>query len=98
MPRRLVRGRDVPAAATPNSIPHHRGYTPWPSSEKFAMAQSGIKRFLFSAASYGRWPDLGLLIGRVTFGALMAYGHGWGKLSTFSETDKFYDPFGLGEK
>jgi putative oxidoreductase len=43
--------------------------------------------------------DLGLLVLRVALGAQMIYGHGWGKLMTFSElAPKFGDPFGLGTK
>lgn len=41
--------------------------------------------------------DLGLLVLRVALGAQMIYGHGWGKLTTFSETSRtFSDPFGAG--
>jgi len=41
--------------------------------------------------------NLGLLIMRATFGLLLAFGHGWGKLSTFSTlAPQFPDPFGAG--
>ena len=40
--------------------------------------------------------DVGLLVLRVSAGLMMA-GHGWGKLSTWSEkVDKFPDPIGVG--
>lgn len=40
-----------------------------------------IKTLLFGGAGGGNfWADLGLLIGRVGIGALMAIGHGWFKL------------------
>lgn len=41
--------------------------------------------------------DLGLLVLRVALGAQMIYGHGWGKLMTFSEkAASFPDPWGVG--
>ena len=41
--------------------------------------------------------NLGLLILRVTTGCLLAFGHGWGKLTGFSTmAPQFADPFGLG--
>jgi putative oxidoreductase len=40
---------------------------------------------------------LALLLLRVWFGLLIAFGHGWGKLTTFSErADSFADPLGVG--
>lgn len=49
---------------------------------------SGIESFLRS---------LGLLLLRVGAGGMMAYGHGWAKLSNFNEiSQKFADPFGTG--
>lgn len=42
--------------------------------------------------------DLGLLIGRVAFGGMMLFGHGWPKLEYYSEiSSKFPDPLGVGE-
>lgn len=44
-------------------------------------------------------PDIGLLFLRVTAGAMMIYGHGWGKLINFSDkASKFPDPLGLGSE
>jgi putative oxidoreductase len=41
--------------------------------------------------------DLGILIIRITAGALMLLNHGWGKLMNFSESSSnFPDPIGLG--
>jgi len=41
--------------------------------------------------------NLGLLILRATFGLLLAIGHGWGKLTNFTEYSvDFSDPFGVG--
>jgi len=63
------------------------------------MAKSSFWRSVWGACSYGLWPDLGLLIGRLMFGGIMALSHGWVKLSGFSEmATKFADPIGLGAK
>jgi len=44
-----------------------------------------------------KFTDLGLLIMRASFGLLLAFGHGWGKLSGFSTmAPHFPDPFGVG--
>ena len=41
--------------------------------------------------------DTGLFLLRLGAGAIMAFGHGWGKLMAFSEkAEKFPDPLGLG--
>ncbi len=41
--------------------------------------------------------DAGLLFLRLALGFMMAFGHGWGKLTGFGErASKFADPFGLG--
>jgi len=41
--------------------------------------------------------NLGLLILRATTGLLLAFGHGWGKLTNFSAySAEFADPFGVG--
>ncbi|MGH8015580.1 MAG: DoxX family protein [Candidatus Zixiibacteriota bacterium] len=41
--------------------------------------------------------NVGLLILRATTGLLLAFGHGWGKLTNFSEmSTQFADPFGVG--
>lgn len=41
--------------------------------------------------------NVGLLLLRVSVGLLLAFGHGWGKLTTFSERSaEFADPFGVG--
>lgn len=45
----------------------------------------------------GRLVDAGLLIARVSFGALMAFNHGWGKIANFEKySSAFADPFGIG--
>lgn len=41
--------------------------------------------------------DIGLLVARVAFGGLMVLGHGWGKLTGFSDiAPNFPDPLGIG--
>ncbi|HEX2897656.1 MAG TPA: DoxX family protein [candidate division Zixibacteria bacterium] len=41
--------------------------------------------------------NVGLLVLRATTGLLLAFGHGWGKLSNYSEmSTQFADPFGFG--
>jgi putative oxidoreductase len=41
--------------------------------------------------------DLGLLVLRVALGVQMIFGHGWGKLTSFSEkAGSFDDPLGVG--
>ena len=47
---------------------------------------------------FSRSTDVALLILRLTFGGLMIYGHGWGKLTRLmgAEEISFADPFGLG--
>jgi putative oxidoreductase len=41
--------------------------------------------------------NVGLLVLRATTGLLLAFGHGWGKLTNFSEmSTQFADPFGFG--
>jgi putative oxidoreductase len=63
------------------------------------MAKGSMVQYLFSVRSYGLWPDVGLLVGRLTFGVIMAYAHGWVKLKGFSEmVEKFADPIGLGPR
>lgn len=43
--------------------------------------------------------DVGLLLLRVSFGAAMLLGHGWGKLMAFSDkADSFPDPLGIGNQ
>ena len=43
--------------------------------------------------------DLGLLVLRVALGAQMIYGHGWGKLMSFSQNaSSFQDPLGVGHR
>lgn len=55
-----------------------------------------IRRLLFSTPSE-TVRSLGLLILRLGTGGLMVFGHGWGKLSNFSEgAANFGDPIGLG--
>lgn len=45
-----------------------------------------------------RSPDLALLLIRLWFGLSMAFLHGWGKLTGFSEmVTQFADPFGFGK-
>ena len=46
-----------------------------------------------------RHMSIALLILRVSVGLMMAFGHGWGKLSGFGErAAKFADPYGLGSE
>lgn len=47
---------------------------------------------------FNRSRDVALLILRLSFGAMMIYGHGWGKLMRFfgDEPPSFGDPIGLG--
>lgn len=56
--------------------------------------------FIFSRNSASGTDPLtsfALLLLRVWVGLFMAFGHGWGKLTTFSErAAQFADPFGLG--
>lgn len=41
--------------------------------------------------------NVGLLVLRATTGLLLAFGHGWGKLTNFSQmSTQFADPFGIG--
>lgn len=43
------------------------------------------------------WRDLGLFIFRVSVGAMMLFGHGWGKLNNLMEgASSFPDPLGVG--
>jgi len=45
----------------------------------------------------GRTEDLALLLLRLGFGGIMIYGHGWAKLTGFSElVAEFPDPLGVG--
>lgn len=51
----------------------------------------------FSSPNRLTTTDRGLLVLRVGVASLMAFGHGWGKLSSFSERmDTFPDPLGVG--
>lgn len=55
------------------------------------------KFFLFSFLPTN--PDLGLLVLRITCGALMLVLHGWPKLTKFSSMfDSFPDPLGIGHR
>lgn len=50
------------------------------------------------AMSHGRYADSGLLILRFSPGFIMAYAHGWGKLTNFREyAGDFYNFLGLGD-
>lgn len=63
------------------------------------MADS-IRQLLFGTFSSPNrltTTDWGLLVLRLGVASLMAFGHGWGKLSTFGERmDTFADPLGVG--
>lgn len=49
------------------------------------------------AISYGRYGDLGILLLRLIPGILMAYTHGWGKITHYKEySADFYNFLGLG--
>ncbi len=55
-----------------------------------------LKKFI-QVRNSPTWESLGLLILRVGFGSMLMLGHGWGKLSTFSERSaSFSDPLGVG--
>jgi putative oxidoreductase len=50
-----------------------------------------------TALDTNRSVSIGLLIMRLFLGLTMAFGHGWGKLTNFSEVaTQFPDPFGIG--
>ena len=53
---------------------------------------------IFDSKKQAQLLDMGLLLLRVTFGALMLYSHGWRKLLKFfsEEPIGFADPIGLG--
>ena len=58
-----------------------------------------IQRFLFGTFKSGHATniDWGLLVFRLGVGALMLFGHGWGKLAGVSEKSAtFADPLGVG--
>lgn len=62
------------------------------------MPKASFLRYFYTDQTCGWCTDLGLLIARVAFGAMMAY-HGWGKLSGFAKmAEGFYDPIGLGSR
>lgn len=50
-----------------------------------------------SQAVHEMWNSIGLLCLRAGLGGMMAYGHGWGKMSQVLKGDmQFADPLGLG--
>lgn len=55
-----------------------------------------MKKFLISNPTHSVPASIGLLIQRLIFGFFMLFGHGWGKLASFSErVDSFPDPLGV---
>jgi putative oxidoreductase len=61
------------------------------------MRMPGLLDRLRSTETGGKTADLGLLTLRLGAGGLMAYGHGWGKLTSFSQhAAGFPDPLGVG--
>ncbi len=56
-----------------------------------------MKSFLFSNSHLTGKGNLALFILRVSFGTMMLFGHGWGKLAGFGEmSPQFADPYGFG--
>ena len=56
-----------------------------------------MKALLFGTHFSDNQTSLGLLLYRLVFGGFMLIGHGWGKLTNFSElSTKFPDPLGMG--
>ena len=52
---------------------------------------------IFDVNTGGRKIDIGLLVLRLGVGSFMLFGHGWGKLASFSQkADTWADPIGLG--
>lgn len=56
-----------------------------------------MKKLLFSNPTHSTPASISLLIQRLIFGFFMLFGHGWGKLTNFSEvSERFMDFMGLG--
>lgn len=58
-----------------------------------------VRRLLFGSAPSGHLTttDWGLFVLRMGAASFMLFGHGWGKLASFSErADSFADPLGVG--
>lgn len=56
-----------------------------------------MKSIIFSNSSLSGKGNLALFVLRISFGAMMLFGHGWGKLAGFGEmSSQFPDPFGFG--
>lgn len=58
-----------------------------------------MKKWILGTPVSSFIPSIGLLIYRVVFGGFMLFGHGWGKLMSFSEkAATFPDPLGIGNE
>lgn len=58
---------------------------------------SQVLKVIFDTTTGARKIDIGLLLLRLGVGSFMLFGHGWGKLASFSEkADTWADPIGLG--
>jgi len=56
-----------------------------------------MKKILFHSGTSPLLTGFGVLLLRLLFGFGMAFGHGWGKLMSFSDKmDSFPDPLGIG--
>lgn len=56
-----------------------------------------MKKYLFSTSASPLAQSVALLALRLTFGLGMCFGHGWGKLMSYSDKlDSFPDPLGIG--
>lgn len=54
-------------------------------------------KLIFDVNTGSRKIDIGLLVLRLGVGSFMLFGHGWGKLASFSEkADAWADPIGMG--
>ncbi len=58
-----------------------------------------MKKYIFGTPVKALVPSTGLLLFRVAFGGFMLLGHGWSKLTAFSENaGGFPDPLGIGNE
>jgi putative oxidoreductase len=58
-----------------------------------------MKKLIFGTPVSGLMPSIGLFLFRIAFGLFMLFGHGWGKMMTFSEkAGAFPDPLGMGNE
>ncbi len=58
-----------------------------------------MKKWIFGTPVSAFIPSVGLLLFRVFYGGFMLFGHGWAKLTSFSEkAATFPDPLGIGNE